>query len=79
MKLEKNTSNLSVAASVRPLVSTLVILITRPIKVVAKQLDDVLVSGAILPSSHHCVRHRLEPGERNIRREAFEENSANKS
>ena len=72
-------SNLSVAASVRPLVSTLVILITRPIKVVAKQLDDVLVSGAVLPSSHHCIGHRLEPGERNIRREAFEENSANKS
>ena len=52
MKLEKKMSNLSVAASVRPLVSTLVILITRPIKVVAKQLDDVLVSGALLPSSH---------------------------
>ena len=50
--LEVKIVHLIVAVGVCLFVPTLVILIARPIEVATEQLDDVLVSGALLPSSH---------------------------
>ena len=52
--------NLSVAVGVCLFVPTLVVLVAWPIEVAAKQLDDVLVSGALLPSSHLVLFFKID-------------------
>ena len=58
--LEVEISNLSVAVGVCHFIPALIILVAWAIEVAAKQLDDVLVSGALLSSSHLILLFKLD-------------------